>query len=174
MGTTSDAIAWQYRHEIELVEAFGISAGRVPAASDSIEFLPNGGIKILTRDGLREFPGASLTHTQAAAIRKYLRPAPEPKREPTWRDVFRAMHRAGYRLKIEERNGSYRKWIVPVGTMGEVAWIMRETLGGRTSWTVELYGYGSYSVRLNNPPPSDVLDAARLVKLIDRKGDADA
>jgi hypothetical protein len=167
MGTTSDVIASWYRREIELVEAFGVSAERVPASDDSIEFLPNGGLKIMTRDGMREFPGASLTDTQAEAIRKYLRPTPEPKRGPTWRDVFRAMHAAGYRLKIEERDGGYVKWIVPVGTMGEVASIIRETLGGRVSWTVELYGYLSYSVRLNNPPPSDVLDAARLVKLLD-------
>lgn len=86
--------------------------------------------------------------------------------EPTWRDVFRAMHNAGYKLKFEERDGDYRKWIVPVGTMGEVASIIRETLGGKPCWSVEIYGYLMYSVRLHNPPPADVLAAAKLVKLI--------
>ncbi len=166
MGTSNDAIAWQYRREIALVQAFGLDPNRIPA-NDGIEFRHDGGLKVRTLDGLREFPGSALTDAQAEALRKYLRPTPEPQRGPTWGDVFRAMHAAGYRLKIEERNSSYRKWVVPVGTMGEVAWIMRETLGGHSSWTVELYGYLSYSVRLNNPPPSDVLDAARLVKLLD-------
>jgi len=101
--------------------------------------------------------------TIVTTVQLFATPAPEP----TWRDVFRAMRAAGYRLKFEEGDGGYRKWIVPVGTMGEVASIIRETLGGRVSWNVELYGYLMYSVRLHNPPPSDVLDAARLVKLID-------
>jgi len=88
--------------------------------------------------------------------------------EPTWRDVFRAMHKAGYTLKFEEREPRYRKWIVPVGTMGEVASITRnETRDGRVLWIVQIYGYLCYSVHLRNPPPADVLDAARLVKLLD-------
>jgi hypothetical protein len=166
MATIEEAIAWQNRRGIALVEAFGLDAARVPE-NDGIELRNDGGVKFNTIDGQREFPGKKLTKKQAAALHAYRYPTSEPKREPTWRDVFRAMHAAGYKLKFEECEGDYRKWVVPVGTMGEVASIIRETLGGKASWTVEIYGYLMYSVRLHNPPPSDVLAAAKLVKLID-------
>lgn len=160
------AIAWQNRHGIKLVKAFNLDPDRV-YDQDGIELRYDGGVTFNTLDGAREFPGKRLTDDQAAALREYRWPTPEPEREPTWHDVFEAMHAAGYRLEVVERNGSYRKWIVPVGTMGEVAWILRETLSGKASWTVEIYGYLGYSARLNNPPPADVLAAARLVKLLD-------
>lgn len=85
----------------------------------------------------------------------------------TWRDVARAMRAAGFKLKVEEREARYRKWWVDEGTGGIIAEIWRETLGGRPSWAVQIYGYRSYYVSLDNPPPSDVMDAAKLVKLID-------
>lgn len=167
MATTEDRIAWQNRRAIALVEAFGFDASNV-YDQDGIEFYGDGGVAFNTLDGRFEFPAASLTEDQAAAIHECRWPTPEPEREPSWRDVFRAMHAAGYRLKFEEREERYRKWIVPVGTMGEIASITRaESRGGRVSWMVDLYGYLMYSVRLHNPPPADVLDAARLVKILD-------
>lgn len=165
MATVEEAIAWQNRRGIALVEAFGLDASRVPQ-NEGIELLHDGGVTFNTIDGQRVFPGKKLTKRQAAALREYRWPTPEPKREPTWHDVFRAMHAAGYRLKFEEREGDYWKWIVPVGTMGEVASIIRETLGGRVSWSVDIFGYRGYGVRLHNPPPADVLAAARLVRLL--------
>jgi hypothetical protein len=165
MVTIEEAIAWQNRRGIALVEAFGLDASRVPQ-NDGVELRHDGGVTFNTLDGQRDFPGKKLTKKQAAALREYRFPAPEPKREPTWLDVFRAMHRAGYSLKIEEREGDYRKFVVPVGTDGEVASIIRETLGGKPCWSVDICGYLMYSVRLHNPPPADVLAAARLVKLL--------
>lgn len=89
-------------------------------------------------------------------------------RIPTWRDVIRAMRAAGFKLKVEEREDRYRKWIVPVGSHGSfVAEIWRQRLGGRDTWTVEIYGYFARRVCLENPEPAAVLAAAMLTRLID-------
>jgi hypothetical protein len=93
----------------------------------------------------------------------------EAEPEPTWRDVIRAMRAAVFHLKVTERepgSPSYRKWEVNDETGGIIAEIYREFLGGRYTWSVHLYGWRSYSVYLNDPPPVDVLAAARLVKLV--------
>lgn len=196
MGTINQLESKLRPYKLALVEAFGLdpdtTSSSMSVGPQSITFECLGPIRNVDARllaGARqpvpdivEVSASEWTEAQRKAVFDYLGqfPSPigftkeqatapfraDPDRDPTWRDVFRAMHNAGYKLKFEERDGDYWKWIVPVGTMGEVASIIRETLGGDPCWSVEIYGYLMYSVRLHNPPPADVLAAAKLVKLI--------
>ena len=90
----------------------------------------------------------------------------QPVPPPTWRDVIRAMRTAGYKLKVEEHEGRYRKWWVDEGTGGIIAEIWRQTLGGRYTWDVQLNCYGLMT-HLSDPEPADVLAAGMLTGLIE-------
>lgn len=166
MGTVEEAIAWQNRRGIALVKAFGLDPDRV-YDQDGIQVHGlDGGVTFRTLDGFFDFHGDGLTDGQRKALAEYREPASAPEPEPTWRDVIRAMRAAVFHLKVTECDGSYRKWEAYDETGGIIAEIYREFLGGRYTWSVNLYGWNSYSVYLNDPPPVDVLAAARLVKLV--------
>lgn len=166
MTTIEEALTWQNRHGIALVKAFGLDPALVCQDGIDLHGL-DGGVTFRTLDGHRAFHGDDLTESQVAALREYRWPAPEPKRAATWRDVVRVMRAAGFKLKVEEREARYRKWWVDEGTGGIIAEIWRQTLGGRPTWTVEIYGYLSRRVRLEDPEPAAVLAAAMLTRIID-------
>jgi hypothetical protein len=165
MATTEDrAIAWQNRHGIKLVKAFGLDPSRV-YDQRGIDLRADGGVEFNTLDGTIAFVGDNLNGDQRKALADFRRPTLEP--EPTWRDVIRAMRAAVFHLKVTERDAAYRKWEVNDETGGFIAEIHREFIGGRYTWDLDIYGYRMYSVHLDNPPPADVLAAARLVKLLE-------
>lgn len=92
------------------------------------------------------------------------------RREPTWRDVTRAMRAAGVKLRSSSVAGdTWRTWEILTYLVSADRW---DYLGGIErapdgTWAVELIGH-RHNIDLTNPTPADVLIAGQLCGLVDR------